>query len=407
MGLAIGVDCGSAYYRAAANGHDVFYNEPSAVGVQKGKWVHGYEAVLHSANWPNQVVLNFGQFKNPKFLETVKDPEHELSNMIGEGPEGVSIHLPMGKVKRDWTIPELQARMFIGVQKEAKEVCGRPATDAVIAVPDDASDEEIESIVKNATLSGLNVKPMRELVLAVIAHGLDKGLGDRLVAVVNAGQTFKMTLVRIKDRDMYIEKVVLVDENFGNEVDERLKNSFAPDVEERFKPEVKLTKKAMKKINLSKLKHDKQVVRRKLINTLNRGKVLLSRKSYCKIHVRYRKKNYNKHLLREQYEKICEETFKRIINEVTGRFDDEHAVNGDKLKKLDLFAVVFVGGFFNDPVLRKMLLDCFEDVPELHHARPEMTIAQGGAVHGKKITNDGTIDIPPFPFSAPDEGSSA
>lgn len=111
-GLAIGVDRGSAYYRAAANGHDVFYNEPSAVGVQKGKWVHGYEAVLHSANW------------NPKFLETVKDPEHELSNKIGEGPEGLSIHLPMGKVKRDWTIPELEARMFTGVQKEANDFVG-------------------------------------------------------------------------------------------------------------------------------------------------------------------------------------------------------------------------------------------------------------------------------------------
>lgn len=281
-----------------------------------------------------------------------------------------------------------------------------PATDAVIAVPDDASDDEIETIVREATLHDLNVKPMRELELAVIAHGLDKGLGDRLVAVVHAGQTFKMSLVRIKDRDMYIEKVVLNDKNFGNEVDERLKNTFAPDVEERFKPEVKLTKKAMKKMKVSKLQHDKQVVRRKFINTLNRGKVLLSRKSYCKNHVRYHKKNYNKYLLRKQCEEVCQETFERIINEVNGKFDDEHLANGDKLKKLDLFAVVFVGGFFNDPVLWKMLLDCFKDVPKLHDACPEMTIAQGGAVHGKKITDDGTIHIPLFPFSTPDEGNS-
>ncbi|CAN3374766.1 hypothetical protein DIURU_002252 [Diutina rugosa] len=406
MGLVIGVDFGSAYLRGAVkkpDGYGAFYEMPSAIGVRKRNWLCGYSAVSYAASKPHQVIFNLKQFKNPKFLETVK--ETDFPHSISNGPEGLSIPLTLGKSVREWTIPELEARSLGAVTQTAKNLYKTPATDAVIAVPDNASDEEIESIVRSAMSCDLNVKPMRESVLAVIAKGLDKGLGDRLVAVVHVGQSLTMSLVRIKDRDMYVEKVVLHDEKLcGNDVDERLLEFLAPGVKTAIWDP--LEKDEKKKMSVEQLQSHKHVVRRRLLNTLNSGKKKFESKDSHKVQVTLEGQKFKTFLLSSKYKEVCQNATRCIIEKVNEQFEDENSTTGDKHKKSDLFAAVIVGGLFNNPVVKESLLDCFRDVPTLYDRIPEQTIALGGAMHGEKITDGGTIPIPPFPFSAPDEGSS-
>ena len=427
MGLAIGVDLGSANCLAAANGF-VFYNQPSAIGVKNRSWVHGYEAERHSRAEPSHVVFNPKQFKNPKLLKKLRETKRLFPYPINRAPKGLRIALPSGRSTQDWTIPELEGLMLRGVKQEAKKTLDVTATDAVVAVPDNVSDDEIETMARKATLSGLNVKLTRELELAVIAHRLDKGLGNRLVAVVHVGQTLKMSLVRIKDRDMYVEEVVLNDEKLcGNYVDERLIQTYASDAktatvdkidydklfsEENSKTKPKKGTKKKGKVERDreiKLRRrlDEQRVQRRLLNSLNGGKKRVLTKSSSNIQVSLGQQNYNGKLLDEEYKRVCQEASRCIIDKVNEQFADEDLVSSDKYKKLDLFAAVVLGGLFNNPVVKASLLDCFRDVPTLHHKFPEQTIVLGGAKQCEEITRGGTIPIPPFAFSAPEEGSSA
>ncbi|CAN3374733.1 hypothetical protein DIURU_002286 [Diutina rugosa] len=430
MGLVIGVDPGSSSLRGAvrkSGAYVVFYEQPSAIGLNNRKWVHGHEAISHSGRLPEQVVFNLKQFKNPEFWKSMMGPKHNFPHLINKGPEGLSIPLALGGSVREWTIPELEARSLGAVTQKAKTLCHTPATDAVIAVPDNASDDEVESIVRSAMSCDLNVKPMRESELAVIAHGLDKGLGDRLVAVVHVGQTLTMSLVRIKDHDMYVEEFVLHDEKLcGNDVDERLLETLAPGVQtaiwdklnddplslkglSKTTPKKATEKKGgeeVKRENRLQLHRDKQFVRRRLLNILNSGKKKLAKKDTHHVEVTLHKRTFMGKVLKKKYEEVCQKASRRIIEKVNEQFEDEHSASSDKHKKSDLFAAVILGGLFNVPVVKESLLECFKDVPKLYDDCPEHTIVLGGAMHGEKITDGGTIPIPPFPFSAPDEGSS-
>ena len=119
------------------------------------------------------------------------------------------------------------------------------------------------------------------------------------------------------------------------------------------------------------------------------------------------KKKFKTSFSKTKYEEACQEASRRIIDKLNEQFADGDLVSSDKYKKLDLFAIVFVGGLFNLPVVKASLLACFERVPKFYEDNAEQTIALGGAMHGEKITDGGTIPIPPFAFSAPEESSSA
>ncbi len=99
--------------------------------------------------------------------------------------------------------PQISAEVLKKMKKTAEDFLGEPVTEAVITVPAYFNDAQRQATKDAGRIAGLEVKRIiNEPTAAALAYGLDKGQGNRTIAVYDlGGGTFDISIIEIDEVD--------------------------------------------------------------------------------------------------------------------------------------------------------------------------------------------------------------
>ena len=97
--------------------------------------------------------------------------------------------------------PQVSAEVLKKMKKTAEDFLGETVTEAVITVPAYFNDSQRQATKDAGKIAGLDVKRIiNEPTAAALAYGLDKGKGDKTIAVYDlGGGTFDISVIEIAE----------------------------------------------------------------------------------------------------------------------------------------------------------------------------------------------------------------
>ncbi len=273
--------------------------------------------------------------------------------------------------------PQISAEVLKKMKKTAEDYLGEPVTEAVITVPAYFNDSQRQATKDAGRIAGLDVKRIiNEPTAAALAYGLDKGVGDRTIAVYDlGGGTFDISIIEIADVDGEHQFEVLSTngDTFlgGEDFDMRLIEHLA----ETFKKESGID-----------LHHDAVALQR-LKEAAEKAKIELSSSQQTDINLPYITADNTgpKHLVmkltRAKLESLVEDLVARSMEPVKMAIKD----SGIALSAID--DIILVGGQTRMPMVQKAVADFFGKEPR-KDVNPDEAVAIGAAIQGAVLSGD-------------------
>lgn len=285
--------------------------------------------------------------------------------------------------------PQISAEVLKKMKKTAEDYLGEAVTEAVITVPAYFNDSQRQATKDAGRIAGLDVKRIiNEPTAAALAYGLDKGVGDRTIAVYDlGGGTFDISIIEIADVDGEHQFEVLSTngDTFlgGEDFDMRLIEFLA----ETFKKDTG--------IDL----HNDPLALQRLKEAAEKAKIELSSAQQTEVNLPYITADASgpKHLVvklsRAKLESLVEDLVARSMEPVKQAIKD----SGLDIKKID--DIILVGGQTRMPMVQKAVADFFGKEPR-KDVNPDEAVAIGAAIQGSVLSGDTTnvllLDVTPL-----------
>ncbi|MDF3012456.1 MAG: dnaK [Cellvibrio sp.] len=285
--------------------------------------------------------------------------------------------------------PQISAEVLKKMKKTAEDYLGETVTEAVITVPAYFNDSQRQATKDAGRIAGLDVKRIiNEPTAAALAYGLDKGVGDRTIAVYDlGGGTFDISIIEIADVDGEHQFEVLSTngDTFlgGEDFDMRLIEFLA----ETFKKDTG--------IDL----HNDPLALQRLKEAAEKAKIELSTSQQTEVNLPYITADATgpKHLVvkltRAKLESLVEELVTRSMEPVKQAIKD----SGKSLSEID--DVILVGGQTRMPLVQKAVADFFGKEAR-KDVNPDEAVAIGAAIQGSVLSGDTTnvllLDVTPL-----------
>ncbi len=273
--------------------------------------------------------------------------------------------------------PQISAEVLKKMKKTAEEYLGEAVTEAVITVPAYFNDSQRQATKDAGKIAGLDVKRIiNEPTAAALAYGLDKGKGDRTIAVYDlGGGTFDISIIEIADVDGEHQFEVLSTngDTFlgGEDFDMRLIEFLA----DTFKKD--------SGIDL----HNDPLALQRLKEAAEKAKIELSSSQQTEVNLPYITADATgpKHLVvkltRAKLESLVEELVTRSLEPVKMAIKD----SGKSISDID--DVILVGGQTRMPLVQKAVADFFGKEPR-KDVNPDEAVAIGAAIQGAVLAGD-------------------
>ncbi|MGH8233106.1 MAG: molecular chaperone DnaK [Rhodanobacteraceae bacterium] len=267
--------------------------------------------------------------------------------------------------------PEISAKVLMKMKKTAEDFLGETITDAVITVPAYFNDSQRQATKDAGKIAGLEVKRIiNEPTAAALAYGLDKGGGDRKIAVYDlGGGTFDVSLIEIAevDGEKQFEVLATNGDTFlgGEDFDKRVIDYLVDE---------------FKKDQGVDLRNDPLALQR-LKDAAERAKIELSSAHQTEVNLPYvtadasGPKHLNIKLTRAKLEALVEDLIKRTIEPC------RTALNDANLRVSDIAEVILVGGQTRMPKVQEAVKDFFGKDPH-KDVNPDEAVAVGAAIQG-------------------------
>lgn len=294
--------------------------------------------------------------------------------------------------------PQVSAEVLKKMKKTAEDFLGETVTEAVITVPAYFNDAQRQATKDAGRIAGLEVKRIiNEPTAAALAYGMDKGKGNRTIAVYDlGGGTFDISIIEIDEIDGEKTFEVLAtngDTHLGGEdFDSRLINYL---VEE------------FKKDQGFDLRNDPLAMQR-LKEAAEKAKIELSSAQQTDVNLPYitadasGPKHLNLKVTRAKLESLVEDLVSRSIEPVKVALQDAG------LTINDVQDVILVGGQTRMPLVQKTVTDFFGKEPR-KDVNPDEAVAIGAAVQGGVLSGDVTdvllLDVTPLSLGIETMGS--
>lgn len=285
--------------------------------------------------------------------------------------------------------PQISAEVLKKMKKTAEDYLGESVTEAVITVPAYFNDSQRQATKDAGRIAGLDVKRIiNEPTAAALAYGLDKGVGDRTIAVYDlGGGTFDISIIEIADVDGEHQFEVLSTngDTFlgGEDFDMRLIEFLA----DTFKKDTG--------IDL----HNDPLALQRLKEAAEKAKIELSSSQQTEVNLPYITADASgpKHLVvkltRAKLESLVEDLVTRSMEPVKQAIKD----SGIDLKKID--DIILVGGQTRMPLVQKAVADFFGKEPR-KDVNPDEAVAIGAAIQGSVLSGETTnvllLDVTPL-----------
>uniref|UniRef100_A0A5K0WHQ7 HSP70 n=1 Tax=Nymphaea colorata TaxID=210225 RepID=A0A5K0WHQ7_9MAGN len=279
--------------------------------------------------------------------------------------------------KKKMAPPQISAEVLKKMKKTAEDYLGESIKEAVITVPAYFNDAQRQATKDAGRIAGLEVKRIiNEPTAAALAYGLDKGEGNRTIAVYDlGGGTFDISIIEIDDVDKEKTFEVLAtngDTHLGGEdFDSRLINHLV----QEFKKEQGID-----------LRNDPLAMQR-LKESAEKAKIELSSAQQTDVNLPYITADANgpKHLnikvTRSKLESLVEDLVLRSIEPL------KVALKDAGLSISDIHDVILVGGQTRMPMVQSKVADFFGKEPR-KDVNPDEAVAVGAAVQGGVLSGD-------------------
>jgi len=273
--------------------------------------------------------------------------------------------------------PQISAEILKKMKKTAEDYLGEPVKQAVITVPAYFNDAQRQATKDAGRIAGLEVKRIiNEPTAAALAYGLDKGKGNKTIAVYDlGGGTFDISIIEIDDVDQEKTFEVLAtngDTHLGGEdFDNRLINYLVLD---------------FKREQGTDLKNDPLAMQR-LKEAAEKAKIELSSTQQTDINLPYitadsnGPKHLNVKITRSKLESLVEDLVIRSIEPL------KTALKDAKLSISSINDVILVGGQTRMPMVQKKVAEFFKKEPR-KDVNPDEAVAVGAAVQGGVLSGE-------------------
>ncbi|HDR1330758.1 TPA: molecular chaperone DnaK, partial [Pasteurella multocida] len=273
--------------------------------------------------------------------------------------------------------PQISAEVLKKMKKTAEDFLGEPVTEAVITVPAYFNDAQRQATKDAGRIAGLEVKRIiNEPTAAALAYGLDKGQGNKTIAVYDlGGGTFDLSIIEIDE--VGGEKTFEVlstngDTHLGGEdFDNRVINYLV----DEFKKEQGVD-----------LRNDPLAMQR-LKEAGEKAKIELSSAQQTDVNLPYitadatGPKHLNIKLTRAKLESLVEDLVSRSLEPVKIALADA----GLSVSQID--DVILVGGQTRMPLVQQKVEAFFGKAPR-KDVNPDEAVAIGAAVQGGVLAGD-------------------
>ncbi|QCI26987.1 molecular chaperone DnaK [Buchnera aphidicola (Thelaxes californica)] len=279
--------------------------------------------------------------------------------------------------KQNIAPPQISAEVLKKMKKTAEDYLGETIKEAVITVPAYFNDAQRQATKDAGKIAGLEVKRIiNEPTAAALAYGLDKGKGNRTIAVYDlGGGTFDISIIEIDEVDKEKTFEVLStngDTHLGGEdFDSRLINYLVSE----FKHEQTID-----------LRNDPLAMQR-LKEAAEKAKIELSSAQQTDVNLPYitadatGPKHLNIKVTRKKLESLVEDLILRSIKPL------EVALQDAKLTISNIDDVILVGGQTRMPLVQKKVAKFFGKEPR-KDVNPDEAVAVGAAVQGGVLSGD-------------------
>ncbi|NJD84755.1 molecular chaperone DnaK [Candidatus Erwinia dacicola] len=273
--------------------------------------------------------------------------------------------------------PQISAEVLKKMKKTAEDYLGEPVTEAVITVPAYFNDAQRQATKDAGRIAGLEVKRIiNEPTAAALAYGLDKGQGNRTVAVYDlGGGTFDISIIEIDEVEGEKTFEVLAtngDTHLGGEdFDSRMINYLVAE----FKKD--------QGIDL----HNDPLAMQRLKEAAEKSKIELSSAQQTHVNLPYitadatGPKHLNIKVTRAKLESLVEDLVARSIEPLKVALQDAG------LSVSDINDVILVGGQTRMPMVQAEVAEFFGKEPR-KDVNPDEAVAVGAAVQGGVLAGE-------------------
>ncbi|HAU5566809.1 molecular chaperone DnaK [Pantoea sp. JGM49] len=273
--------------------------------------------------------------------------------------------------------PQISAEVLKKMKKTAEDFLGEAVTEAVITVPAYFNDAQRQATKDAGRIAGLDVKRIiNEPTAAALAYGLDKGQGNRTIAVYDlGGGTFDISIIEIDEVDGEKTFEVLAtngDTHLGGEdFDSRLINYLVAE----FKKD--------QGIDL----HNDPLAMQRLKEAAEKAKIELSSAQQTDVNLPYitadatGPKHLNIKVTRAKLESLVEDLVTRSIEPLKVALQDAG------LSVSDINDVILVGGQTRMPMVQAKVTEFFGKEPR-KDVNPDEAVAVGAAVQGGVLAGE-------------------
>jgi molecular chaperone DnaK len=381
MGKVIGIDLGTTNSCVAvleAGQPIVIANSeggrttPSVVALSGGgERLVGQIARRQAVTNPEQTIFAVKRLIGRRFDDAaVTTAKEHLPYEVTKGEKDAA-YVKVGDESR--SPAEISSWILQKMKQTAEDYLGETVTDAVVTVPAYFNDSQRQATKDAGTIAGLNVlRIINEPTAAALSYGLDKGSGDRKIAVFDlGGGTFDVSILELGDGVFEVKSTngdtYLGGEDFDQAVIGYLCAEFNKD----------------QGIDLSS---DKMALQR-LKEAAEKAKCELSTSQETDINLPFitadqsGPKHLNIKLTRSKLEALCSDLLDRLDGPC------QTAIRDAGLSASDIEEVVLVGGMTRMPAVQQHVQKIFGREPH-KGVNPDEVVALGAAIQGGVLAGD-------------------
>ncbi len=379
MSKIIGIDLGTTNSVVAVmegNEPVVIQNDegrrttPSVVAfMDNGERKIGDPAKRQAITNPERTIYSIKRFMGARYSE-VKNEAERVSYKVTSG-ENDTVRVDIDG--RMYTPQEISAMVLQKMKKVAEDFLGQEVTDAVVTVPAYFNDSQRQATKEAGEIAGLNIRRIiNEPTAAALAYGMDKGEGDRTIAVYDlGGGTFDISILELGDGVFEVKSTNGDTHLGGDDFDQEIINWMAGEF------------KNQENIDLRK---DPMALQR-LKDAAEKAKIELSASSETEINLPYitAVDGVPKHLVlkltRSKFEQLVDDLVERTLEPCSKALKDAG------LSTSDIDDVILVGGSTRIPRIQQAVEKFFGKKPN-KGVNPDEVVAVGAAIQGGVLSGD-------------------
>ncbi len=343
---------------------------PSIVAfVDGGERKVGDAAKRQAVTNPEKTIYSIKRFMGTKFSEDAKEIENVPYKVVKGDNDTPRVEID----GRTYTPQEISAMILQKMKKTAEDYLGQEVSRAVITVPAYFNDAQRQATKEAGEIAGLKVERIiNEPTAAALAYGLDKGTGDKKIAVYDlGGGTFDISILELGDGVFEVLSTNGDTHLGGDDFDNVIINWLASE----FNNEEGVD-----------LKKDPMALQR-LKEASEKAKIELSSSSQTEINLPYitatasGPKHLVKTLTRAKFEQLSDDLIRRSMEPC------KKALNDAGVSASDIDEVILVGGSTRIPKIQEEVEKFFGKAPS-KGVNPDEVVAIGAAIQGGVLTGD-------------------